>query len=100
MKIKARQAAIPFALTTAVLFCGVSLAADNAALHDHDHGDASFALQLDNGQKWAIDPPLRKAMNDINGAMRSSPEAVQQAGLSDEDYAAVAHQVSDGGGHK
>ncbi|GGI99478.1 hypothetical protein [Halopseudomonas pertucinogena] len=96
MKIKARQAAIPFALTTALLFCGVSLAADNAALHDHDHGDASFELQLDNGQKWAIDPPLRKAMNDINGAMRSSLEAIHQDRLSDEDYAALANQVNDG----
>lgn len=96
MKIKARQAAIPFALTTALLFCGVSLAADNAAPHDHDHADASFELQLDNGQKWAIDPPLRKAMGDISNAMRQSLDAIHEDRLPAEGYAALAGQVNEG----
>ncbi len=99
MKIKPYQAAIPFALATALLFSGVSLASGDAALHDHDHGDMPFELQLDNGQKWAIDPPLRKAMGDISDAMRQSLNAIHEDRLPAEDYAALATEVNEGVAH-
>jgi hypothetical protein len=99
MKLKAYQAAIPFALASALLFSGVSLASTDAALHDHDHGDTPFELQLDNGQKWAIDPPLRKAMGDISDAMRQSLDAIHHDRLPAEDYVALATQVNDGIAH-
>lgn len=96
MSMKLNQTAIPFVLMTSLIFSGVSLAADDAALHDHDHGDAPFELQLDNGQKWAIDPPLRKAMDDINNAMGTSLEAIHQDRLAAGEYAALATRVNDG----
>ena len=96
MTMKFNHAALPFALAMAFLVSGASLAADDAALHDHDHGDVPFELQLDNGQKWAIDPPLRKAMDDINDAMRTSLDAIHQDRLPAEEYAALATQVNEG----
>ena len=100
MKIKAYQAAIPFALASALLFSGVSLASGDAALHDHDHhGDMPFELQLDNGQKWAIDPPLRKAMGDISDAIREAVADIHENRLPAEDYAVLASEVNDGVAH-
>lgn len=99
MSIKLSSVVVPFALVAALGFSGVSLAADSAAVHDHDHGDVPFEMQLNNGEKWAIDPPLRQAMGDISEAMRQSLPAIHEDRLPAEDYVPLANQVNDGVAH-
>lgn len=95
MSIRLNHSSIALALA-ALLFSATSLAADDAVTDDHNHGDAPFELQLDNGDKWAIDPPLRKAMGEISNAMRTSLEAIHQDRLPAKEYAALASQVNEG----
>lgn len=99
MSIKLSSVVVPFALVAALGFSGVSLAADSAAVHDHDHGDVPFEMQLNNGEKWAIDPPLRQAMGDISEAMRQSLPAIHEDRLPAEDYVPLANQINDGVAH-
>ena len=46
--------------------------------HDHDHGDASAALTLNEGRRWETDLPLRTGMQRIR-------EAVDQAFVAHTD---------------
>ena len=59
---------------------GSSFAANET--HDHGHGTASAALQLNVGKKWETDAPLRKAMGDIRQSMASSLHVIHQNKLS------------------
>lgn len=93
MSIRLSTAVIPFALAAALVFSGASLAA--AAVHDHDHGDAPFELQLNNGEKWAIDAPLRKSMGDISAAMSESIGTIHEDQLPAADYVPLASQLND-----
>lgn len=97
MSIKLSSVVVPFALAATLGFSGVSLAADSAAVHDH--GDAPFEMQLNNGEKWVIDAPLRQAMGDISEAMRQSLPAIHEDQLPAEDYVPLANQVNDGVAH-
>lgn len=99
MSIKLSSVVIPFALAAALGFSGVSLAADGVAVDDHDHGDVPFAMQLNNGEKWLIDPPLRQAMSDISEAMRQSLPAIHEDQFPAEDYVPLANQVNEGVAH-
>lgn len=67
--------------------CNVSLyrwhaaqAATNHAAHDHSHemGAAAVTLQLNAGQKWATDAPLRLAMGNIRQAMAGLLHAIHE----------------------
>lgn len=80
-------------LLASLMFAGTAQAADNPEAHDH--GAVPFELQLDNGQKWAIDAPLSKAMGDISASMRQSLEAIHADQLAAPDYAPLARQVND-----
>ena len=53
---------------------GTPLAATNHAAHDHSHepDTAAVTLQLNAGQKWDTDAPLRLAMGNIRQAMAGS----------------------------
>jgi len=94
MSTKLLTAVIPFTLATALAFSATSLAADSA-LHDDSHGDTPLELQLNNGEKWAIDAPLGKAMGDISTAMRQSIETIDEKPLSAVDFAPLASQLND-----
>ena len=98
MSIKLSTAALPFTLVAALLVSSISLAADTAE-HDHDHGDAPFALQLNNGEKWAIDAPLGEAMGDISATMRASLDTIHNDQLSAEGYLPLAAKVNDSVAH-
>lgn len=95
MSTKLLTAVIPFTLATALAFSSISLAADSV-VHDDSHGDATFELQLNSGEKWAIDAPLGKAMGNISTAMRQSIGTIDEEQLSSLDFASLASQVNDG----
>lgn len=94
MSIKLFTAIIPVTLVTALAFSSTGLAADSV-VHDDSHGDATFELQLNSGEKWAIDAPLGKAMGDISTAMRQSIGTLDEEQLSSVDLAPLASQVND-----
>ena len=63
--------------------------------HHHSHGEMPLALELNNGEKWEIDPPLRKAMGDISEVMRDSIDEIHEGTLSEQEYANIATEVND-----
>ena len=70
----------------------------HSADHNHDHhhhGEAPLALELNNGEKWEIDPPLRKAMGDISEVMRNSMNDIHRGTLPAGEYANIANQVNE-----
>jgi len=61
----------------------------------HSHGGVEAQkLQLNAGEKWAIDAPLRQAMNDINQAMAKALPLIHQDQFGDEAYQALATTIS------
>lgn len=92
--IRLSTAIIPFTLAAALLVSGTSLATD-IAVHDHDHGNAPFELQLNNGEKWEIDAHLSKAMSDISLVMRESIDTIHKDQLPAAEYVPLADQIND-----
>lgn len=81
------------ALTVACLtLAGPSLAASTAAHHGHDTG-APATLQLNAGQKWATDAPLRAGMGEIRQAMAASLQAIHTHKMSAQAYNGLAKKV-------
>ncbi|SFQ00350.1 hypothetical protein [Pseudomonas borbori] len=76
---------------TSLSFAGVSLAGETA----HQHGAAEHELQLNAGEKWATDAPLRKAMGALNGAMQASLPAIHDHQLDDAQYEQLAVRIND-----
>ena len=70
---------------------GPSLAARNA--HDHGHDAATVALQLNAGQKWGTDAPLRAGMREIRQAMTASLHAIHEGKMSAQAYGRLAKKV-------
>ncbi len=61
--------------------------------HDHDDGH-SVELQLNAGQKWQTDAPLRQAMRGIGEALNSSLDDIHNNKLDAAGYAALAGEVN------
>lgn len=92
MSINARTLFLPVLFGALSLgFAGSGLAATGA---DHDHGEAHHQLQLNAGQKWATDAPLRKAMGKMNEALRRSLPAIHKNTLDDAGYSKLSEQVN------
>ena len=70
---------------------GPALAARNA--HDHGHGAAAVTLQLNAGQKWETDAPLRAGMGEIRQAMAGSLQAIHAHKMSAKAYDGLAKKV-------
>lgn len=70
---------------------GPALAARNA--HDHGHGASTAALQLNAGQKWATDAPLRAGVGEISRAMAGSLQAIHTHKMSAKAYDGLAKKV-------
>ena len=59
------------------LAVSMSLTALPSMAEDHDHHDIdAVELQLNAGQKWQTDAPLRQAMGEIGQAVNSSLDAI------------------------
>lgn len=67
------------------------LAASDA--HDHGHGSASAALQLNAGKKWETDAPLRTAMGEIRQSMASSLRSIHENKMSTKAYDGLAKKI-------
>lgn len=60
----------------------------------HHHADsASLDLQLNNGQPWETDAPLRKGMMDMRQAFEARHAHHQARTLGPDGYAALANEV-------
>ena len=70
---------------------GPSLAARNA--HDHGHDAAAVTLQLNAGQKWETDAPLRAGMGEIRQSMAASLPAIHANKMSAKAYDGLAKKV-------
>lgn len=52
----------------------------------HHHGTSPQQLQLNAGKPWAIDAPLRQAMDNINGAMKQAIPRIHRNQFTNADY--------------
>lgn len=77
------------------LAVSMSFASLPAMAEDHDHHDLEgIELQLNAGQKWETDAPLRQAMRGISEATGSSLDAIHNNQLDAEGYQALADEVN------
>jgi hypothetical protein len=69
------------------------------AQHEHPqqetHGSSSAVaqLQLQNGQKWQTDAPLRQGMAEIRAAFDADHPAIHAGKQTDDQYAALATRI-------
>jgi hypothetical protein len=64
--------------------------------HGHEHGAATAAvsnMQLDNGQKWPTDEPLRAGMAAIHAAFKADHPAIHAGTETDAQYEALAGTI-------
>lgn len=74
------------------LTTGAALAAATSA---HDHGQASpVTLELNAGQKWTTDAPLRQAMGDLRQAVTKALPAVHEGTFSNSQYDALGEYAN------
>lgn len=64
-----------------------------AADHSHHHGGLE-QLQLNQGQKWQSDAPLRRGMENIHADMAAQLDQIHQQRLSPAQYKALAEQLT------
>ncbi|HAB92951.1 hypothetical protein [Denitrificimonas caeni] len=65
------------------------------AQDDHDSHDAhNIELQLNAGQKWHTDAPLRQAMRDISLAVNTALDGIHKKELDAAGYQALAGTVN------
>lgn len=64
-----------------------------ATEHQH-HGINTVELQLNAGQKWQTDAPLRQAMRDIGAAVNSAYDAIHNNQLDAVGYEKLAAEVN------
>ena len=92
MNLTPRTAILALILGASSLsFAYASLASEAA----HQHGASTHELQLNAGEKWATDAPLRKAMGALNGAMQTSLPAIHDNQLGDAQYDQLAARIND-----
>ena len=92
MSLDTRALFLPLILGAVSLgFAGSGLAATEAS---HDHGEAQHELQLNAGQKWATDAPLRKAMGELSETLRQSLPAIHKNTFADAGYSKLSEQVN------
>lgn len=83
---------LAIALALPLSLAGNAFAATPAS---HDHGASTHALELNAGQKWVIDAPLRQGMDKIHASVTSALSALHDGKLSNDQYDAFAADVND-----
>lgn len=68
-------------------------ATSQTASHEHETA-AHAALELDAGQKWATDAPLRQGMTLIHKAVSTALPAAQSGKMTTTEYDAFANDVT------
>lgn len=85
--------ALPLILALVLSSPLMAFAAGNT--HNHDATGAELVIQLNDGQKWEIDAPLRKGMEGIQAATRAALERVHANAATPDDYALFNKQVGE-----
>lgn len=65
------------------------------AEESHQHHGTNEAMQLNNGDRWETDAPLRQAMAKLRGDIRPLMQEIHQNNLAAEGYDALALSVQD-----
>ena len=90
-----KKYSLAWALAGLGLAVSMSLTALLVMAEDHEHHDLdSMQLELNAGQKWETDAPLRQAMREIGQAVNSSLEAIHNNKLDATGYEAIAEEVN------
>ncbi len=77
------------------LVLSLSLVALPSVAEQHEHHDASsLELQLNAGQKWQTDAPLRQAMTKIGTALNADLDDIHNNKLDAAGYEGLAEQVN------
>ena len=73
----------------------LSLVVMPSIAEEHKHHDVSgLELQLNAGQKWQTDAPLRQAMGEIGQALNTALDDIHNNRLDAAGYEAIAEQVN------
>ncbi|GGD02645.1 hypothetical protein [Halopseudomonas salina] len=89
------------AIVITALPLSLSHAEDNAGAHAHggethqQQSERPNALQLNNGNQWQTDGPLRKAMARLRNDLQPLALDIHQRRLSVDHYDAIAASVND-----
>ena len=83
------------AITGMVLSLAAVTTVATAANNEHDDHHGAMELKLDNGNKWAVDAPLNRAMTNIRNAMDKDLDAIHTRQLAEDKYAALAKKIND-----
>ena len=90
-----KKHALAWTLAGLGLAVSMSLTALPSMAEDHDHHDIdAVELQLNAGQKWQTDAPLRQAMGEIGQAVNSSLDAIHNNQLDATGYENIAEEVN------
>lgn len=77
------------------LALSLSLVTMPSMAEEHEHHDVSgHELQLNAGQKWQTDAPLRQAMAEIATELNTSLDGIHNNTLNGEGYETLAEQVN------
>lgn len=80
-----------------LLLAGSAGALAQTPISDHQHDDAhaeDATLNLDHGEKWKTDAPLRQGMENINAAVMDAVPAYHQETLTKADSEKLATEIS------
>lgn len=80
-------------LIAIALSISASTAIAQAAAHEQ-HGATHAVLELDAGQKWATDAPLRQGMSTIHKAVSTALPAAQSGKMTTAQYDAFANDMT------
>lgn len=80
-------------LIAAALSLTVSNAMGQTASHEHEAA-AHATLELNSGQKWATDAPLRQGMTTIHKAVSTALPAAQSGKMTSTQYDAFVNDVT------
>lgn len=91
MLTKSKALLLSFILgSTSLSMAGASLA---ATTHDHSPTAGAHALELNAGERWTTDAPLRKAMGTLNESMRRALPSIHESTLAEAQYVQLAEQI-------
>lgn len=90
-------------LCLAIVITALPLSLSHAEINAHAHADEAhqqhneteITLQLNNGDQWQTDAPLRKAMATLRSDLHPLVLDVNERSLSADRYAAIAASVND-----
>lgn len=90
-----RFAAPVLSLLLSSLALPLAVAAEQDHEHDHEHHTAGglHALQLDQGQRWQTDEPLRQGMANIRDAFDRRHGAFHDGKMAEQDYHQLAGEL-------